>query len=189
MRDSITQKKQQFLDRYNKPRTVEKAASKAISAATQHNSLYSKQIKDKEKFPIREGWTQYLIKLSEKFKVQVSERSYESEILALKDSMNQQFKKYFLEVEHPKYRYAAGFRISHSQKSIGVFLKHLWCMDKIVTPPQCPVDRIILEKAEIKYQKANWAYVNTIEEHRKKIEQLKASSGHSNLAEWELLMF
>lgn len=61
------------------------------------------------------------------------------------------------------------FRISHSQKSISVFVKHLWCMDVISEPNICPVDRIILGKTEVRKNKdINWGYVNSIEEHKRK---------------------
>ncbi|MDA7516968.1 hypothetical protein N8499_01875 [Akkermansiaceae bacterium] len=47
-----------------------------------------------------------------------------------------------------------------------------WCIDEVDTPPQCPVDRVVLELAGLKYDKAKWGYVNSIEEHRRKIDQL-----------------
>jgi len=70
-------------------------------------------------------------------------------------------------------------------------LKHLWCMGEIPEPPQCPVDRIILKAAGCEHADRSWCYVNSLEEHRNKVEMLKrrAEDGSATLAVWELLKF
>ncbi len=64
-------------------------------------------------------------------------------------------------------------------------------MDEVDTPPQCPVDRVVLEIAGLKYDKAKWGYVNSIEEHRRKIDQLISAKNNDqqSLAVWELNNF
>jgi hypothetical protein len=95
--------------------------------------------------------------------------------------MNKHFSLAFRQEKHPKYSTDPGFRISHAQKSISVFLKHLWCMDIIPQPPQCPVDRMILERAGRRYPDTKWGYVNTIEEHMKKIKHLQDAASKQSL--------
>ena len=58
-------------------------------------------------------------------------------------------------------------------------------------PPQCPVDGKILKIAGCNYPETKWGYVNSIEEHRKKIEllQKKADANNQHIAEWELMQF
>jgi len=64
-------------------------------------------------------------------------------------------------------------------------------MDEVDTPPQCPVDRVVLEMAGLKYDKAKWGYVNSIEEHRRKIDLLISAKNNDqeSLAVWELENF
>jgi hypothetical protein len=173
--DKILKKKIAFLRRYNKPRNVDTAISMAIAASVQHNSLYDKNISPPGKNYIREQTIDV----------------YESDIESLKLNMNKKFAELFLKTPHPKYNYDPGFRISHSQKSISVYLKHLWCMDLIHKPPQCPVDAKILKIAGCKYPDTKWGYVNSIEVHRKKILLLQEKAGDTNqhISEWELMQF
>lgn len=183
--------KESFLNKYNPCRTITKALSSAVTASVQHNSLYQKNLKRKIKEDIQLEWRTYLHGLIERYKVEQSVEAYERDILTLKAVMNQKFSAAFLLDSHTKFKTDPGFRISHSQKSISVFLKHLWCMEIIACPPQCPVDRIILEAAGKRYPETKWGYINSIEEHRLKIAFLEAAKGHSSepLAEWELKKF
>jgi hypothetical protein len=184
----IQEMKTSFLNRYNQNRTIEKALSSGVSAAVQHNSLYREGVRQVAKPLFQESWKEQLISVSKKFEQTVEASAYEEDILKLKQYINEKYSTLFRDTPHPKYGYEAGFRISHAQKSISVYLKHLWCMGKIPRPPQCPVDRIILKKAGIKYPETNWAYVNSIEEHRGEMCFLnnKAVIAGLHVADWEL---
>ena len=116
--NSIDHFKSSFLNRYNPERTEEKAIELSIKAAVQHNSLF--KVTMIEKF--RHVWAEALRIISEKYKSEeVSDEIYVADIIELKDLMNNQFSDYFMSETHPKFNYDPGFRISHSQKSIGVF--------------------------------------------------------------------
>ena len=184
-------KKIQFLTKYNPEQTVDKAVSRAIAASVQHNSLYAPNITPEEKEAVRCAWRSFLLDIIGKYKKQQTVDEYERDILKLQEKMNTQFRDAFYQTPHSKYKTDPGFRISHAQKSISVFLKHLWCMDEVDTPPQCPVDRVVLEMAGLKYDKAKWGYVNSIEEHRRKIDQLISAKDNEqqSLAVWELKNF
>jgi hypothetical protein len=187
--DELQQKKDIFLNRYNAERSLGKANSDAIMSAVQHNSLYD--VPEKERNLIRADWADLLKAISLKYAAPVTASQYELDIESLKQIMNERFSGQFRRDRHPKYDYDPGFRISHAQKSIAVFLKHKWCMGAIDVPPQCPVDNIVLEAAGLRYPETKWAYVNTIEEHRVKIAPLAARAQASGLelAEWELVAF
>ncbi len=108
------------------------------------------------------------------------ENAHEKEIIKLKYSMNTEFGQ------------LVDFRISHSQKSIGVFFKHLWCLEQISDTPQCPVDRKILTKADAPIYERSWGYVNDVETHRRKYQLIKQKSitdGFNNISQWELENF
>ncbi|MCP4343975.1 MAG: hypothetical protein GY795_00430 [Desulfobacterales bacterium] len=151
-----------------------------------------------------------IFRSSTKYVNEQSVATYENDITELKDAMNNEFFRFFRSTPHPTFQYDPGFRISHSQKSISVSLKHLWCMNKISIPSQCPVDAVILGIAGKKYPQTNWGFVNTFEEHRIKMSWIRIAVDSYNstptdqrlinnavfedgrnlkIAEWELAHF
>jgi hypothetical protein len=37
------------------------------------------------------------------------------------------------------------FRVGTAQKALNLYLKYLWCLGEIKTPPHCPFDRGIIQ--------------------------------------------
>ncbi|MCK5800494.1 MAG: hypothetical protein KAI47_25070 [Deltaproteobacteria bacterium] len=181
--------KQEFLDKYNPERTIKRAIDSGIAAASQHNVLYSKSCSVEKKKEIKYRWCIFLTSLIDRYKGVVSVAKYEQDITRLKSQMNKEFRDGFRDDGNSSLE--PGFRISHAQKSISVFLKHMWCMGKVHTPPQCPVDRVVLIKAGLSGNNAGWTHVNSIKEHRVKvgflIEAMTTKDG--SLSEWELRSF
>jgi len=188
---SLEDEKARFLDRYNPCRTDAQAVLDALNSSSEHNSLYALGLSERERARVRETWKALLCELAQKYGRTVSESQYEKDIENIKKKMNEQFPNCFRNDRHPIYKYDPGFRISHAQKSLSVFLKHLWCIGGIATPPQCPVDAIILAKAGLRDRDTRWTYVNSIEEHRRKVAFLDECARASclTLAEWELRAF
>ena len=172
--------KEDFLNKYNKPRTIEKALNESINAAIKRNPFYN-NVSHEEKKHIKDVWKEWLKTSAKKFAEEKwDEKKYEEEIENLKLYMKE------------KFGLLINFRISHAQKSIGVFFKHLWCLEKIPTPPQCPVDRVILTKAGANYNERSWGKVDTIDQHRKKYSFIKKAAnkaGFEHASEWELINF
>lgn len=172
--------KEEFLNRYNKSRKIEEALSKSISAAVQHNRIYI-DVPSNQRADIRSFWSDALSRLSERYvNENWNESQYEDEIIRLKSQMNDKFGELI------------DFRISHSQKSISVYFKHLWCLNHIPIPPQCPVDRIILTRANAPINERSWGFINDIETHRNRyniIRQASLADGFDNVSIWELENF
>ncbi len=183
--------KDAFLDKYNPTRSHAKAVSRGIAASVQHNSLYCRGLALETKEAVKTEWRSYLNGLVDRYQRDQSVEDYERDIEKLKQIMNEKFPAAFFSKPHERFNTDPGFRISHSQKSISVFLKHLWCIGDIECPPQCPVDARILKKAGKRYPDTKWGYVNSIEEHRLKVGFLEAAKSESteSLAEWELRKF
>lgn len=177
----ITNAKKAFLDKYNPERSKPKALSLAIRAAVQHNLIYRKGLPSDERLKVRIEWSRQLDEIAMRLsKIKSNFSDYEQEVVNLKAIMNSTFQD------------KLAYRVSHAQKSLGVYLKHLWCMDEFPTPPQCPVDRIILTAAGAKIRDRSWGYVDDIETHRHKLSILQEAmrrDGFENLAIWELLKF
>ncbi|MEY3984251.1 MAG: hypothetical protein RL160_1810 [Bacteroidota bacterium] len=177
---SIIMTKEDFLEKYNKTQTIEVAISQSIKAAVQRNELY-KLTSQRQRKEIREGWADLLMQALEQFQLHKwNNERYNHEIVRLKRIMN---KMHGNLIE---------FRISHAQKSLGVFFKHMWCLGRIGIPPQCPVDRIILTRANAPLKDRSWGKVDSIEEHQRKysiIQRKSKDDGFETTAEWELENF
>ena len=183
--------KRTFLDRYNPDRTVVQASWDAVNSASQRNRLYARETSDRERCYVRERWRILLEEHAHHYTRTVRTGKYETDIESLKRIMNERFGNHFATNSHVGRPYDPGFRISHAQKSLSIFLKHLWCMDKIATPPQCPIDARILQRAGGNPLESGWTYVNTIEDHRLMVTHLErqAEATGMSLAEWELIKF
>jgi hypothetical protein len=184
----IDDKKRAFLHKYNENHSIEIALKRGINAAVQHNLLYAKTIKLEQKPQVRKSWAQILSNIGQEFQNDVSVEKYEQFILNLQKHMNEKYRGFF-DSGSP---HGSMFRVSHSQKSISVYVKHLWCLGKIPEPKICPVDRSILGKTNAaNCRDIAWGYVNSIEEHRRKFNYIieKAHLSNRTVAQWELITF
>ena len=77
-----------------------------------------------------------------------------------------------------------------SQKILNLYLKYLWCLEEIPTPPHFPVDRII--QIELKYKPlVNWTQMKNREKYLQIIEHAKkkAKTENTSIADLELALF
>lgn len=156
---------QSFLKKYNKEHSVALALTSALKAATQRNALYTPKI---DRTQIRKYWKELLESIGEKYVTEQKEATFIDDVKCLKCKMNQRFDGYF---DNNSGKYDREFRISHAQKSLSIYLKHLWCMGKIMQPPLCPIDRTILK--EVNPQNASWCYVNSPAIYQNHIKMIK----------------
>lgn len=78
-----------------------------------------------------------------------------------------------------------------AQKLLNLYLKYLWCTDKLLqVPPHCPVDSIILKKSN-SFKNAKWTQLDCPDTYMLYINELRmiAKSQMTSLAEWELEVF
>lgn len=81
------------------------------------------------------------------------------------------------------------FRIGIGQKALNLYLKFLWCLGKIPTPPHCPFDSTILKKLEWLKEPTEWTKMDDIEEYKRWVKAARDEAeeeGFSSIAEWEL---
>jgi hypothetical protein len=77
-----------------------------------------------------------------------------------------------------------------SQKILNLYLKYLWCLGEISTPPHFPVDRTI--QILLKYKPVvNWTEIDSLEQYMLIIEHAKkeAENKYNSIAEQELDLF
>ena len=183
--EQILKAKQEFLDKYNPKRTIAKALEQSNGAAVKRARLYTNGLSHIEREPVRSRLKKHLETLQHIYSHAITRSVHYTNIVALCDHMNNLPKDVYF--AHQAFVTNPGFRIAHSQKSIAVFLKHLWCMGIIPTPPECPVDSIILTKVGIR--SISWSSINDIKVHEKIVDDIRRISGANCLAEWELITF
>lgn len=173
----VEEAKASFVRRYNPQKSYEVAFNKALLASVQRNRLYRTL---DGRGPIRHFWKQQLEILAGPYHHPRAIKDFLIDVAGLHEAMNQKFKDQFVD---------GGFRISHSQKSLAIVLKHLWCIGEIPEPPACPVDRRILEK--VMERVPPWTNVNFVKEHQLMLSRLEVAARAEGLsiAKWELLRF
>jgi hypothetical protein len=81
------------------------------------------------------------------------------------------------------------FRIGTSQKIIGLYLKYMWVVGTIKTPPPvCPFDRSVINVLGLK-KATNWTKMDDFEEYNQWINAARDKArkdGFENIALWEL---
>lgn len=175
-----------FVTRYNREQTVEKAVSQSIGAAVRRARLYTPGRNHAERAPVRQRLDAYLRGLEPRYQRAVPVNEHHAQIQDLVVHMNSEgMREEFF--AHPDFANVPGFRFAHAQKSISVFLKHLWCLNRIARPPECPVDRIILNEAEV--PNVAWTTVGDLDTHTNLIGLIQRKAGDYHIAEWELITF
>ncbi len=81
-------------------------------------------------------------------------------------------------------------KIGVSQKLINLYLKYLWSLNLIETPPHCPFDRIIITKLGYN-NPPSWTKLDDINKYKEFVQKAKEKAQKENLtiAEWELKVF
>ncbi len=155
------------------------AITDALNSAVRRNVLYASSSGHRR---IREAWADELRERGEHYSVQRDQCYFERDIERLVGVMNSLFAS---ELCHE------GFRVSHAQKSLSVYLKHLWCSQQLgdAVPPVCPVDRLLLTYARAPRQLRSWTKTANLDVYRAQLESLKVRAGSTPLAIWELETF
>jgi hypothetical protein len=77
-------------------------------------------------------------------------------------------------------------KIGTAQKALNLYLKFLWCLGKLQSqPPHCPMDSIVLKKANVY---GAWTKSDSIADYENWVKSVKSQAGAQNmtLSEWEL---
>lgn len=77
------------------------------------------------------------------------------------------------------------FRIGIAQKLLNLYLKYLWVLGWIRTPPHCPFDSRIISMLGIKLKCVSWTKCDDVDCYKSWVDAAKKKSGGS-IAKWEL---
>ena len=153
-----------------------------FGGAFQRGSVYDADAKDAAKDEFREAIKQRVgdIVQSKYAKGRVSSADHTQEIADLAEWVSR---------HHGALLANGRFRTGVAQKLLNLYLKYLWCWDKIPEPPHCPFDRTIMEKLG-SAQDVKWTDMDDIAEYESLVRSAEELSGDQlSLAQWELREF
>lgn len=144
--------------------------SNTIQGAFQHVKIYPKEWTTEEREKFRLNIRRQLDELVEKYSVGLISSEEHISILDSLASRN-------------------NFAFGVAQKLLNLYLKYLWCVDEIKTPPHCPVDSRIL--AEVNLTEIRWSKMDraSYENALHYISEKSSKEGFQNISEWELETF
>jgi hypothetical protein len=149
------------------------AMSEAIKSALGHNKTYHGGTDDPLRPRFRSALANIMRKEAQVYLQAVSDDQHCAVIRTISDSLSQSFSHGLV---------GGRFRYGTSQKALNLYLKFLWRLGKIPTPPHCPVDRIVLANGGID---AVWTKSDCEAEYIRWIETLRRRARPLSLADWE----
>ena len=153
------------------------AMSNAIQAALQHNKTYGAASDDGMRDSFRAEWGKFIREESQRYTQSVSDVQHCEGIQRISDRLRVRFGQ-LLSDGH--------LRFGTSQKALNLYLKFLWRLGKVATPPHCPVDRIVLNAGGID---GVWTKCDSAQQYMGWINALRARARPLSLAEWEHQMW
>jgi hypothetical protein len=78
-------------------------------------------------------------------------------------------------------------RIGSAQKALNLYLKYLWCMGQVMTPPHCPFDSVIIGRLP-GCETVKWTQLDCIETYKNLVSSARTKAKKIGLfiAEWQL---
>jgi hypothetical protein len=77
------------------------------------------------------------------------------------------------------------FRLGIAQKALNLYLKYLWCLRRIPTPPHCPFDRLIIARLR-ECNDVSWTRLDSKTDYEKLVAAAERAADGKSIAEWEL---
>lgn len=148
-----------------------------IMGAFQHNPIYATNVNESDKINLKKNIKLLLRNLENNYIQKVSEPKHLIYLDKLKS-----------DIEINNRRVLKNGLISYGtiQKILNLYLKYLWCSNFIKEPPQCPIDRIILNR--LGDYKTSWTKMNK-EEYYAIVQKIHLVKRNLSIAEWELREF
>jgi hypothetical protein len=170
--DPLAERKWDFVER--------ELIATSINSAFQRASVYADGgYADCDRVALRDELIKKLKAVAKKYENGVSSDRHTQNIKTIADDLTAQFKGKGLLREDR-------FRIGIAQKALNLYLKYLWCLGKIPTPPHCPFDSGIIAALG---EPRKWTQLDSPEEYQALVDAGKRKikeTGHASLSDWEL---
>ncbi len=151
-----------------------------LSAALRRSNTYTENSSNKKRIEFREGLCGKLKELAKGYKNKVSENQHIENIKLL-----QKYSKI-----HKSVLEGGKIKFGIAQKALNLYLKLLWSQGKVIEPPHCPLDAIIINKLPSEF-KCNWTELTKVAEYKKLMKAVKyeAEKKKKSIAKWELKIY
>jgi hypothetical protein len=167
---------------YSKPGEVVPVPEESTPTSTL--ILPSQYLSLDEQSKLKSYWSECLLDLLTKYETAQTPEVFESDVTAV-------YKKLFLAfppaLRNPDGAYRYGLKWISVQVSVALWLKQLWCIGSIPTPPACPLSTNVLMLCTRYPDLQLWNHVNSPEEYRERIRVVEEEAGEEGIAKWELL--
>ena len=151
----------------------------ALAGTAQRGNLYGRESTTDERNRFRLALRQALENFTDQYRSPVTHDRHIANI----DDLSRTLSK-----RHPAALNGQRFRIGSAQKALNLYLKMLWCFDRIPTPPHCPFDRIVLSHVP-GCERVNWTQLDSLPEYERIARCARSAANGVSLAEWELHLY
>lgn len=159
----------------------------SINAAFQRANVYAdpKAYTDPRRQTLRDKLGSLLRDLGAQYTNAVNNQEHKLNLAKIADDLTEAFKDTDL-------LRGKRFRIGIAQKALNLFLKYLWCLGKIPTPPDCPFDDGIIAKLPLSEQQKKdlqWTAFDSLDGYQTLVDAGLAKitvTKHASLSDWEL---
>ena len=148
----------------------------SILGALGRSRTYLKAASEEDKASFRNALRFKIDEISENYRTTISEERHILNIIKLSDELTSQF---------PNCLIKRKFRIGIAQKVLNLYLKYLWCLSLIPTPPHCPFDSIVI-KHLYGCGDLNWTSIDSMEDYKRLVNAAIEAANGKSIAEWEL---
>ena len=151
----------------------------ALAGTAQRGKVYRRESSADERKNFRSALRCALENLAQQYDAPVTDDRHVSNIDDLARTLSKQ---------HPEALNASSFRIGSAQKALNLYLKMLWCFDRIPTPPHCPFDRVVLSRVP-GCESVKWTQLDSLPEYERIVRRARSVSNGVSLADWELHLY
>jgi hypothetical protein len=150
-----------------------------LAGTAQRSKLYRRESTADERNRFRLALRCTLESLAQQYRTRVTDARHVANIKDLARTLSKR---------HPDALNGARFRIGPAQKALNLYLKMLWCLDRIPTPPHCPFDRIVLSHVP-GCERVNWTQLDSLPEYERIVRCARSAANGVALADWELHLY
>jgi len=152
----------------------------SISGAFQRAGVYTDKKFDHRHKQLHKKLRSLLVEYAKAYDSDISDETHNKNIQDLADNLSQEFGDILR---------GRRFRIGIAQKALNLYLKYLWCVGRIRSPPHCPFDFQIISRLDLEETERRWTEIDSIDVYNTWVESAKRKAGqdrYPSLAEWEL---
>lgn len=148
----------------------------SLLGALGRSKTYSQSVSDQDKSLFRIALREKLSEIGNKYVSPVTEEEHLSNMTKLADDLSSKFSHCLKN---------GRFRIGIAQKALNLYLKYLWCVGLIPTPPHCPFDSIVISYIP-GCSNLNWTSIDAIGDYKKLVNTARKKADGKPIGEWEL---